>query len=575
MRTLLCAACVGTVLAGLTPGRPPNQPARSGLRRPVALALADSGRWLFVGNRNGSIAVIDTAAARVVEGLRVGRTVADLVATPDGTHLLAVDEEAGELVVLRRSGAGLKMARRLAIGPGPVGVAVAGPQASVVSLWPRRLTIIDLSAPAEPRVVSTVSLPFAPRLQLPIGDGRVVVADAFGGGLAVVDLVRGAVESARTLPGHNIRGLALTADGAAILVSHQGLNRLATSGRDDIHWGNFVTNDVRELSLAAVLDPKADLLADSRLHPLGEVGHGGGDPAGVAVSGGRVVVALAGAGEVAVGKPGDEWRRLTVGRRPTAVAVSPNGKRAFVANTHADSVSVVDLEARRVTAEIALGPAVELTAADRGELLFHDARLSHDRWMSCHSCHTDGHTNGRLADTLGDGTYGTPKRVPSLLGVADTGPWAWTGGVNDLRDQMRQSVATTMRGTKLSDDQADDLVAYLRSLAPAPPLGRFRDAADRTTVARGRELFDRHGCGTCHAPPTYTTPRTHDVGLVDESGQRAFNAPSLRGVSQAGPYFHDGRAATLADVFVRHRHQLRGDLAAAELADLLAFLESL
>jgi len=575
MRILVCAACVGALLVGLTLGRPPNEPARSGLRRPVALALADAGRWLFVGNRNGSVAVIDTAAGRVVADIPVGRTVADLVAMPDGMHLLAVDEEAGELVVLRRDGAGLKVSRRLAVGPGPVGVAVAGSRASVVALWPRRLIVIDLSASAEPRVGATVSLPFAPRLQLPIGDDRVVVTDAFGGGLAVVDLAHGAVESARTLPGHNIRGLALTADGATILVSHQRLNRLATSSRDDIHWGNFVTNDVRELSLATVRDPKADLLADSRLHPLGDVGHGGGDPAGVAVAGGRVIVALAGAGEIAVGQPGDEWRRIAVGRRPTALAVSPDGTRAFVANTHADSVSVIDLEAGRVTAEIALGPAADLSAADRGEILFHDARLSHDGWMSCHSCHTDGHTNGRLADTLGDGTYGTPKRVPSLLGVADTGPWAWTGGVKDLRDQMRQSVATTMRGAKLSDDQADDLVAYLRALAPAPPFGCFRDAADRTTVARGRELFDRQGCGTCHAPPTYTTPRSYDVGLADEAGHRTFNPPSLRGVSQGGPYFHDGRAATLADVFARHRHQLRGDLAAAELADLLAFLESL
>jgi DNA-binding beta-propeller fold protein YncE len=575
MRTLLCAACVGAVLAGLTPGRPPSERTRSGLRRPVALALADAGRWLFVGNRDGSVAVIDTAAGRVEAEIPVGRTVADLVATADGNHLLAVDEEAGELVVLDRDGAGLKVARRLAVGPSPVGVAVGGRRASVVAFWPRRLTVIDLSAPAEPRVGSTVSLPFAPRMQLPMGDGRVVVADAFGGGLVVVDVARGAVESARTLPGHNLRGLALTADRAAILVSHQGLNRLATSGRDDIHWGNFVTNDLREVSLAAVLDRKADLLADSRLHPLGDVGHGGGDPAGVAVGGGRVVVALSGAGEVAVGKPGDEWRRITVGRRPTAVAVNPDGKRAFVANTHTDSVSIVDLEAGRVTAELALGPAGELKAADRGELLFHDARLSHDGWMSCHSCHTDGHSNGRLADTLGDGTYGTPKRVPSLLGVADTGPWGWNGGVKDLRDQMRQSVATTMRGPKLSDDQADDLVAYLRTLTPAPPLGRFRDSADRATVARGREAFDRQGCGTCHAPPTYTTPRTYDVGLVDEAGLRAFNPPSLRGVSQGGPFFHDGRAATLADVFARHRHQIRGDIAAAELADLLAFLESL
>jgi len=62
---------------------------------------------------------------------------------------------------------------------------------------------------------------------------------------------------------------------------------------------------------------------------------------------------------------------------------------------------------------------------------------------------------------------------------------------------------------------------------------------------------------------------------VDEVGGRLFNPPSLRGVSQGGPYFHDGRAATLDEVFLKHRHQLRGDPSAGELQDLVAFLKSL
>jgi hypothetical protein len=46
-------------------------------------------------------------------------------------------------------------------------------------------------------------------------------------------------------------------------------------------------------------------------------------------------------------------------------------------------------------------------------------------------------------------------------------------------------------------------------------------------------------------------------------------------VSQAGPFFHDGRAATLEEVFTRHRHQLKNQLARETLAELLTFLESL
>src|SRR5262249_46689393 len=161
---------------------------------------------------------------------------------------------------------------------------------------------------------------------------------------------------------------------------------------------------VRALPLADVHDPAADLLRGSRLHQLGDVARGAADPAGLAVGhDGRVMVALAGVGEVALGTgPGGAWQRLAGGRRPTTGLVSPAGRRAYVANTFADSVSVVDLSGGKVEAEVALGPKPEPGPSDVGEQLFYDARLTHDAWFSCHSCHTDGHTNGLLSDTLGD-----------------------------------------------------------------------------------------------------------------------------------------------------------------------------
>jgi YVTN family beta-propeller protein len=390
-------------------------------------------------------------------------------------------------------------------------------------------------------------------------------------------LDEGKVESDRLLPAHNIRGLALSADGTRLLISHQGLNSRGISSRDDIHWGNLITNGLRELRLATVLDPKADLLRNSRLHRLGDVGRGAGDPTGVTVApGGKMVVALAGVAEVAIG--GAEvgaWQRIAVGRRPTAVAPNPDGRRAYILNTHDDSVSVVDLKAHKVSAEIALAPKVKANVADRGELLFYDARLSHDGWFSCHSCHTDGHSNGLLADTLGDGSHGTPKRVLTLLGVKDTGPWAWNGSMRELDAQIRKSVATTMHGPKLTAGQEDELTAYLKTLVPAPPLGRLRQKVDEAVVRRGREVFERQGCGNCHVPPSYTSPKAYDVGSGEDASYKSFNPPSLRGVSQAGPYFHDGRSATLEEVFTQHRHQLKEKLARENLNDLLAFLESL
>lgn len=575
---------VGVLFGGLSPAvlwgdRATPADAPPGPRHPVALALADGGRWLFVaGRRSGTVSVIDTGSLKVTGGDPVGRTLSDLAVTPDG--VVVTDQDAGELIVLRRRESRLDVRARVAVGPDPVSVQVSpdGSHGFVASRWSRRVTVVDLGAAGGPKARQSIPLPFPPGRQVLLSDPvRLVVADAFGGRLAVIDPARGEVESVRELPAHNIRGLAVGGDGRRLLVSHQVLSARATTSLADVHWGNLLTNNLREVSLAGVRNPQADLVGDSRLHHLGDAGRGAGDPAGVAVTpGGAVVLALAGVGEVAVGGPRDGvWERIPVGRRPTAVAVSPDGRRGFVANTFSDSVSVLDLTANRVTAEVPLGGTAEATAADRGEVLFHDARLSHDGWFSCHSCHTDGHTNGLLADTLGDGSYGTPKRVPTLRGVTDTGPFGWTASAENLEAQLRSSVETTLRGARLTPAQEADLLTYLRTLPSPPSLNRFAEKPPAEAVRRGAAVFRGQGCAVCHEPPTYTSAKTYDVGLADEHGNRAFNPPSLRGVSQAGPYFHDGRARTLPEVFTKHGHGLKARPPRAELDDLLSFLADL
>jgi YVTN family beta-propeller protein len=549
------------------------------LRRPVALALVDGGKRLFVANRRtGSVSVIDMGKARAVAEVPVGRGLADVAATPDGRWLLAADEEGGELVVLKREGDGLRVAGRRKVPHHPVSVRVApgGDRCFVASLWARQLSVLDLADPSTPAVLTTVDLPFAPRLLLFLPKARrLLVADSHGGQLAVVDPARGKAESVRALPAHNIRGLAASPSGESVLLAHQLLSALATTSRDDVHWGNLLTNNLRSVPAARLLDPGADPLRGGALDYLGDVGAGAADPAGLAVRpDGTAVVTLGGVGEVAVGRPGGAWRRIPVGPRPTAVVLGPDGRTAYVANTFADSVSVLDLAAGKVAGVIRLGPVAAPAASDRGEQLFYDGRLSHDGWLSCHSCHTDGHSNGLLNDNLSDGTYGTPKRVLSLLGVKDTGPWAWDGGAADLKGQIRASVETTMRGRKLTPAQAEDLEAYLKTLAPPPPPARVgRRGPD--DVARGRKVFEARACARCHAPPHYSHAKAFDVGLRDEAGKKAFNPPSLRGVSQGARFLHDNRAGSLREVFGRHRHGLEGDLAPADLQALLAFLESL
>jgi YVTN family beta-propeller protein len=354
------------------------------------------------------------------------------------------------------------------------------------------------------------------------------------------------------------------------------LHRLARTTFEDVHWGSLLTNHLRVLELEQVLAAAAgtNVLRDGRQIDLGETGNGAGDPGVIVFApSGQLVAALAGVDEIRIGpEPGRLPIRTAVGRRPAAIAIRPDGLTAYVANSLDDTLSVVDMATGLYHATISLGPRPELSAADRGERLFFDARLAHDGWMSCHSCHSDGQANGRVADTLGDGDFGAPKRVPSLLGVTATGPWGWLGGFTSLDNQVRQSIASTMQGPEPARGAVSDLVAYLKTLEPPKPASRSFEAAE---VSRGRAVFLGQGCAECHAAPEYTTPKTYDVGLPDEVGHRRFNPPSLRGVGRREPFLHDGRAATLEEVFRVHRHPCDTALQPGEIADLLAFLRTL
>jgi DNA-binding beta-propeller fold protein YncE len=592
MRTKLAAAMLaaaGCVAVFAVWGAVAEQGSPAPLRRPVAAAFLADGRTLCVANqRSGSVTLVDVSRSRLLGEWAVGRHLTDLAVLPDRKHILVVDDERQELIALACDGSRLTPRVRLTVGPYPVSVVIEpdGTRAAVVSLWSRRVEVVDLtplaaaSGPVTLRVLHTIRLPFAPRtaLRLP-GGAQMVVADAFGGHLAVVDLAAGRLSAVHELTGHNLRGLALSADGTQVLMAHQILDQKAPTTRENIVRGVLMNNVLRALPLNRLTRPQADLQGAGRVIRLGAIGAGAGDPAGLAVlPDGQVAVALAGVHQVALlSADGTRARRIAVGRRPTAL-VAPGPEQTLVAvNTFDDSLSVLDPRRGVVLRTIALGPQGTLSYKDEGENLFYDARLSPDGWLSCNSCHPDGHTNGLLADTFGDGSFGTPKRTLTLMNTRLTDPWGWTGRFRSLSDQVKASVEGTLHSPAAGWRQVQDLVSFLDSLPPPPPPEPVpADAADRQRVARGRRVFAEHGCGNCHVgPQTYTSWEVFDVGFADERGNRKFNPPSLRGVGQGDHFLHDNRAATLEEVFTKFRHKTGADASPADIADLARFLRSL
>jgi YVTN family beta-propeller protein len=548
------------------------------LRRPVAVAPSADGKWVYVGNRDtGSISVVKLASESVAAEHLIGNRLSDL-AFLDGERLVALDERAHELIVLDVTGSRVAVAQRLPISPYPVSLQLLPDgQAAVASLWSRRLTFVRFERVA--RITEVVDLPFAPRAQALLPGGKqLLVADGFGGKLAIVDVAERRIEDLREIPAHNIRGLGVTPHGEMLLVAHQMLNDLAHSIRNDIHWGLLLSNDLRWLKVESVLAGGQHLYRGGHMHPLGDSGRGGGDPGALDVAAdGTVIVAISGVNQVTLGKEGDfAMERINVGRRPTAVKFSADGSKALVACTFDDSIAVVDVASRSVAATIPLGRQPELTLAQRGELLFYDARLSHDGWMSCQSCHTDGHTNGQMNDNFSDRSFGAAKRVLSLLGVKDTLPLGWTGQVQSFSRQIHNSVENTMqREQTLETERVDAIAAYLKTLELPPPLDELRGTRDPAAIERGRLVFEQHDCASCHVPPTYTSAAAYDVGLTDSQGLKQYNPPSLRGLSHRSPFFHDNRATTLQDVFLKHGHPSEASYSSGEIDDLVAFLMSL
>ena len=124
------------------------------------------------------------------------------------------------------------------------------------------------------------------------------------------------------------------------------------------------------------------------------------------------------------------------------------------------------------------------------------------------------------------------------------------------------------------------LRAYQHSIpAPPPPAGSF----DAAAASRGQVVFART-CASCHLGGSGTDNNNGKLHTPAETGvdgayaartaSKAYRTTPLRALWQHPPYFHDGSAATLADV-VDHYNKVRGlGLTAAQQHDLVEYLKS-
>ena len=211
-------------------------------------------------------------------------------------------------------------------------------------------------------------------------------------------------------------------------------------------------------------------------------------------------------------------------------------------------------------------------------MLFLDPRISGDSQHSCVGCHgsTEGGSRGVYAKGEPVAPGAADGRVaPSLRGVFATGPYLWDGSIGSLEDVVDRMLAVEMRGGTLSEIDRRALIAYLNSLAPSDkgrvePSGVPVEPATKS-MRDGYVLFQEH-CESCHKPPMFRRgfPSTGNVGTGS-----SYNIPSLRGLSENGPYGHDGRWATLEDAVSAILESRGVELSFKERLNLIEYLKLL
>ena len=146
--------------------------------------------------------------------------------------------------------------------------------------------------------------------------------------------------------------------------------------------------------------------------------------------------------------------------------------------------------------------------------------------------------------------------------------------------EPRLGISVEAKGEDLVTPKLAALRAYQHSLAkPAPPAGSF----DAPAARRGRAVFAGAGrCATCHAGVAFTDEKLHapsDTGMdpsyADRSATKKYRATPLRALWQHPPYFHDGKAASLAAVVDHYEATLKLKLSAEQKKDLVEYLKSI
>jgi DNA-binding beta-propeller fold protein YncE len=543
------------------------------------LAEVDRTLLAYVADEDDrAVRVIDVEAQTELASVPLAGAPAELVMLPDGRLLASLRDTN---VVAQLQGTGTKdsplvVARRIDTPVEPIGLALTPDDSTllVASGWGHAVTAYSAERLTK---VDQWDVPREPRTIVVSDDGkRAFVSHAVGTFLETIELGEGArkpkkvsMDGAAEVSGWEgevseekrqaCQGFALVksvAPAGRIFAPHV----LVFTGEPSVQssgYGAAESIEPESFDVAVIDEDQAEVLPPSVvLHPVLRRPRACSLPRGAAAgeNGSLYVTCL---GENAVleldggaANPHDvELRRWSVPDGPTAIALHEASGRAFVWSQFAHTFTTLSLSTRLATASLSVPRVMARDPlVERGRKLFHavgDRRISNDG-RACASCHPDGRDDGLLWSSP-DG----PRQTPMLAGrLAGTAPYGWTGAGSDVPGHLAKTFGR-LGGTGLKGEDRDALIAYVQSI-PRP--NDTAGLSNPELIARGEAIFrsPEAECASCHGGDGRSPDgERHDVkSRAKGDKSRAFDTPSLRFAGGTGPYFHDGRYATLRQLLV-------------------------
>jgi YVTN family beta-propeller protein len=595
---------------------------------PVALKISPDGKRLYVVcDGNNTLLAVDTQRRRVIGRVTAGRKSMGIAISPDGKALYLSNEWSNTVSEIDADS--FRVLRTFKTGWGPVGITTdrAGKFLYAANTLSDNISVIDLSTGRETKRLAAGHFP--EYVDLSRNGKWVYVSNLLAelappeeppaSELTVVDTAKQVVSSRIMVPeAIQLRHIAQVPaqQGGYLLIPFQQPHNLVPLVQ--IQQGWYLTNGMAIIEQPQPGQPSRvkEVLLDDIDHYYADGFGAASTPDGrlalVTASGANIVsiIDIAKLSQLLKKVPGGDSedlahrldsaqqfvvKRLATGRNPTAVAVSPDSRFAYVANRTDDTVSVVDLQQLKVASTIDLGGPKEITALRRGEQLFYDAAFCYQGQMACASCHPhEGFEDGLVwsMETPDLGRDAVVNRT--LFDISETSPFKWNGLNPNLATQDGPRTAMYIfRSQGFSPAQVKDLVSYIHSLKLPPNPHRAEDGHLTEAQERGRAIFfrtttnngsiipDRDRCYFCHPLQTHYTSRVRmDVGTATEyDNVKDFDVPQIEGVYMRAPYLHNGEALTLEGIWTRFnpedKHGITSDMNKVQLNDLIEFLKTL